>query len=70
MVFFHAEYISPHFQFDAYGPTAAHAFEVLRDALMVHAAQARIHANWFRPDHITIREVVMGAGYRDNERIG
>jgi hypothetical protein len=69
MKFWHAEYVSRnshlclrHIEEDAIAAMLA--------ALRNHATQCRIpNADWYCADDITVREIEMGAGYRDGEKV-
>jgi hypothetical protein len=67
--FFHAEYASRHFAFDAYGRTETSAIEALRSGLAEHARQYRLASDWYSADEITVQEIELGVAYRDHEKI-
>jgi hypothetical protein len=69
MTFFHAEYTSRNFYFDAFGATKALAIEALRGGLSDHGRQYRLEADWYHVDDIAVREVEMGEAYRDCQKI-
>jgi hypothetical protein len=67
---FRAVYESPNFTFEAFSTEADHAKGCLLDALALHGEQYRLIPEWFaNKGEIEIQEIILGAGYRDGERL-
>jgi hypothetical protein len=69
--FYRASLETRNFDFEAYGPTANAAKSSLIQALYRHGRQYKIDEAWFAQDldDITVREIAMGAAYRDRDEI-
>lgn len=65
-----AKYVSRHFEFEAFGETKTGAKAALLLGLKHHRNQYNIpNDNWYDDEDIVLREVTLGVGYRDQERI-
>lgn len=68
-VIYRARYETKHFSFEAFGDTKTGAEAALRLGLKHHANQHNIAWGWEGDDEFQFDEILMGAAYRDNERI-
>lgn len=67
--FWRAEYVSAHFEFEAYGETEYAAVSALNAALRRHAKQYGCAPGWYAKDDLYAYQVRLGGGYRDKEEI-
>ncbi len=66
--FYRAQYVSRHFEFEAYGATESDAHNAMLQTLKAHARQCGgLGRAWFAPDDIYTYPVKLGAGCRDKE---
>ncbi len=58
------------FEFEAYGEGEDEARAILRAALIRHAKEYGLSADWFGPsDELSVLKINMGCAYRDRSRI-
>lgn len=64
---FHARMETRNFDFEGFGTTEAEARETLDTAILLHAKQYGIRADWAKDHDITVRRIETGMPYRDGE---
>lgn len=64
---FFARYDSRNFSFEGFGATEAEALQALHKGLKRHGKEYGCAPGWFYPEDIFVREIRLGAVYRDRD---